>query len=79
MRYFKLLILLQAMIILGCSSNNGYKILINKDSSTCLSEDSKVCSDYIREKCVNSYDLLREEHYNHLFGSNKYIVNFRCL
>ena len=79
MRYFKLLILLQTMIILGCSSNNRYKILINKDSFICLSEDSKVCSDYIREKCVNSYDLLREEHYNHLFESDKYIVNFRCL
>ena len=79
MRYFKLLILLQTTIILGFSWNNGYKILINKDSFTCLSKGSKVCSDYIREKCVNSYDLLREEHYNHLFESDKYIVNFRCL
>ena len=79
MRYFKLLILLQIMIIVGCSSNNHHKILINKDSFTCLSEDSKVCLEYIRKKCINSYDLLREEHYNHLFESDKYIVNFRCL
>ena len=71
--------LLKAMLILRYSSNNIYKILINKDSFTCFSEDAKVCSDYIREKCVNSYDLLREEHYNHLFESDKYIVNFRCL
>ena len=67
------------MLILRLSSNNSYKILINNDSFTCLSEYSKVYSDYIKEKCVNSYDLLREEHYNHLFESNKYIVNFRCL
>ena len=79
MRYFKLLMLLQAMLILRYSLNNCYKILINNDSFTCLSEYSKVYSDYIKEKCVNSYDLLREEHYNHLFESDKYIVNFRCL
>ena len=72
------LIILLVLVVTGCSVNKSPKILINNDNYICISSEKASCIKVISKKCSNSYDLLKEEHYNYFFKEDKYIVTFVC-
>ena len=76
--YQNLFVFILCTVLLGCSSNNEYKLLVADDNMTCISETKERCIEIINNKCNSSFKTLREENFEYIFEPNKYIISFIC-
>jgi len=76
--YQNLFVFILCTVLLGCSSNNEYKLLVADDNMTCISEAKERCIEIINNKCNSSFKTLREENFEYIFEPNKYIISFIC-